>query len=612
MSRRFGSRSWVLALCASAFLCSARGEAAPGELDVQATAGLSASNASDSPLEAERVRAFLDRRYTRADVRHSFHTKFGEQIDCIDFFAQEGVKQLAANGQPITELPKPMVQRNVPAELRDILFTGTRDDDGKARACPPGSVPILRITPEHIRAAGGLDAFVSAHQRHFAGDDRKVGLPPSGGSGYGHVQQGYTGTMPVIAGIATVSVHKPLVVLPGDHSVMQTWLTDTRSSRNQSVETGTNVDYGLYGDRNTHFFIYATRDDHATTGCYNNVGSTTGKTCLTWIAAPGATLTPGMTLSSSTFNGTQAELTLLTQAGNVGYSTSGWNIVGAGVYPRTDFIQYMQDTATSFTVGGEIYDSTQSWYVPMGSGAEPQAGYGQAAYWVSSESHGLGVIKSGTSTWDYGSFSGIGSEHPSDYGANWSGGRVFVGPLQHSFYSSDYGFQWSAIGDWASGSYKAQCDYTHGVPLRGVATRTDGSATESILCGGFIQTGYANSCNARNFSSGDNRGSYDNGWDWDPGYVKGECGYMEVATGIAQSQSHQLNTILCCSQRNNPDHSSCTVEQFDTSDSPSYGSGPDWAGGLYKGICPLGKAVVGISRKKTGGAAHALLCCFMQ
>jgi len=594
---------------------------------------------ADEHAEKQRVQDFLASRYKAGDVRHSFHTKFGETIDCIDFFAQKGVKQMAAEGKPITELPKPTVHPNVPDELRDVLFTGTPDDEGHPRACPPDAVPILRITPERIHAAGGLDAFLKAHQ-HKAPPVRRLNdgaaEPPGTGVDWAvlaHVQQSYTGLTPVIGGTATVSVQKPLVIFPGDHSIMQIWMQDNGNGAAQSVETGVNVDPSIYNDQNPHFFIFATNDGYSN-GCYNNVaphfvlmttypfGEEVGGPgdCLGWIGAPGATLTPGMTLATSTFNGNQAELALTTYNGYIGYATSGWNIMGAGVYPSTDFVGAMQSTATTFSVGAEVLDHTQSWYVPMGSGAEPQAGYGQAAYWISPESQGLGVVLSNSPTypasWDYSSFGDAGSDRPTAYGSNWWGGRVYVGPLENSFSSSNYGYQWSPIGDWAYGSYKAECDYQAGVPLKGVAAHTDGTATESILCGDYRQTVYSSGCYPRDFTNGDNRGP-NGGWDpgpngdWDPGYVKGECGYEEVAAGIAQSTSHNLNTILCCPERGNTDHSWCTVETFGSSNSPSYGSGPDWAIGLYKGVCPVGKAVVGISRESSG-APHALLCCFME
>jgi hypothetical protein len=586
------------------------GSSSPAEDEAASTQELPGSGPGDAKREDERVRAFLDARYMAKDVHHSFHTKFGETIDCIDFFAQQGVKELAARGTPIKELPVPPAQPNIPPDLQDVFFTGTPDDEGKPRACPRGSVPILRVSAEQIRIAGGLDAFVDAHRYKVSPfkveDGSEVAPPAPNLSNYGHVTQEYTGSDPVIAARATLNIAKPSVIggaAVTNHAIMQAWLVDDRNGTTQTVEVGTNVAPTLYGNRNTHFFIFATSNNYGN-GCYNNV-SGKPSSCLTWVGYSGATLTPGMTLSTSTFNGTQRELQILLY-----YYRGAWNIDGAGYYPATNFTGPMASgSANRFLAGGEVYDVTQSWYVPMGSGADPRAGYGQAAYWNAPGDNGLSIIDL-NGIFNTTSFGSPSSTRPSDYFAINSDGRFLVGPELKRFFNQNYGFQWSAIGDWAPGNFKAQCHYNNaGVPLKGVAANPNGASSEAILCGDWIQSGIGNQCYARSFANGDNRGSFASG-NWDPGYVKGECGYMEVATGIAQSTSHRLNTILCCPQRNNADHVSCTVENFGSSNSPSVGSGPDWAYGFYKGMCPVGKAVVGISRKSTG-AAHALLCCAM-
>lgn len=601
----FCSSSVLLLGCSSDF-----GSSTPAENEAKSMQDLSGAAPSDAKQEVEQVRAFLDSRYTAKDVRHSFHTKFGETIDCIDFFAQQGVKELADQGTPITELPAPEPQPNIPPDLKDVFFTGTADDEGQARACPQDSVPILRITAEDIRAAGGLHAFIDAHHRKASPlrSTAEGAAPPSvDPSYYAHVQQSYTGSVPVLAAKATINIAKPSVIGGGavnNHSIIQTWLMDNQSGTLQTVEAGINVDPVLYGNYNTHFFVFATNNNYGN-GCYNNM-SGKPSSCLAWVGAPGATLTPGMTLATSTFNGTQKELNI-----QVFYS-GGWNIKGAGYYPRTDFVGPMSTgSANMFSVGAEVYDITKSWYVPMGSGAQTGAGYGQAAYWNAPGDNGSSVIdiNGNSNTTSFGSPT---SDRPSDYkgvSGQFGDGRVYVGPLLKDFFASNYGYQWSAIGDWAFGSYKAQCDYQAGIPLKGVAANKDGASSEAILCGDYVQGGTGSQCYARSFENGDNvPGGYP---DWDPGYTKGECGYMEVASGIAQSASRKLNTILCCAQLYNADHNSCTVETFGSSNSASYGSGPDWAYSRYKGVCPVGKAVVGISRKSTG-AAHAILCCHMD
>jgi hypothetical protein len=99
----------------------------------------------------------IDTGYAPTDVWHSFKTKFGETIDCVDFFQQPGAKMLAAMGRPVTTMPIPPPQ-STGAEaqmqhsrgkasgdaLSEVMFNGSPDEDGNSRSCPDGSVPILR------------------------------------------------------------------------------------------------------------------------------------------------------------------------------------------------------------------------------------------------------------------------------------------------------------------------------------------------------------------------------------------------------------------------------------------------------------------------------------
>ncbi len=462
-------------------------------------------------------------------------------------------------------------------------------------------MPILRLTPERIQAAGGLTSFFNTHRKKAAPRFKKTGaVVPPDLNNYAHTFQDYTGGRSLISAFATLNIQRPVVIQPGDHSLIQVWTTAGGGNDFETVEAGSTVDPDLNGDHNPHFFIWATNNNYGD-GCYNN----NGDSCLTWISAPGATLTPGMTLGSSTLGGSQAELVVTTQNGDLGYGASGWNVQGAGVYPSSDF-SALASAADSFSVGGEVYDETSSWYVPMGSGAEAKADYGQAAYWDTPGPGQMGVFLA-SGSWDYTSFGDPYSTIPSAYYVNEWGGRVFFGPTESEFYDQVYGDQWA--GNWSWGNYRAACDVSAGVPMKGVASSTDGTYTASILCGDYIIGTYPGGCYQRSFATGDSRGSYDNGWDWDPGYVKGECGYQEVASGIAQSTAYSLDAMLCCPATWTPDHVSCEVETFESGDSHSYGSGPDWALGYYKGVCPVGKVVVGVSRGSSG-AAHAILCCY--
>jgi hypothetical protein len=81
--------------------CSSAGAPAT-EGDGIATSALSVGDAPQPGLPAPK--------YTPQDVRHTFNALGGDTIDCVDFFAEPGVKALAAQGTPLTP---PILSRRV-------------------------------------------------------------------------------------------------------------------------------------------------------------------------------------------------------------------------------------------------------------------------------------------------------------------------------------------------------------------------------------------------------------------------------------------------------------------------------------------------------------------
>jgi hypothetical protein len=58
----------------------------PGSAQTTAATG---SSGAISAAEATRIQQYVDSTsYASSDVKYSFETKFGENIDCIDFYAQ--------------------------------------------------------------------------------------------------------------------------------------------------------------------------------------------------------------------------------------------------------------------------------------------------------------------------------------------------------------------------------------------------------------------------------------------------------------------------------------------------------------------------------------------
>ena len=365
----------------------------------------------------------LDSRYVASDVRHSFKTKFGETIDCIDFFAQRSVKRLAERGYPITHLP-PRPARTV--ALPDDVFNGQPDENGAPRECPEGAVAVLRTTVADVKAAGGLEAMRRRPRMPPASTCPLSALEPDL-LNFAHVIENFpppsTPLQHVVAGTAVMNVLQPTVptgtvtgadggpTQSNDHSLAQVWMTagcgleyDGRTCEGtdciNSVEVGWDVDPNYLENGKPqpfapHLFIFSTTDGYVT-GCYNNDPmrgqcDTPGNGSAGWVGAPHPVMTPGMQLTPSTLGGNQTELTI-----KVSYTTPSWantpgwlvqvsttgggNLTDLGYYPAGDFRNQMQSSGDDFQVGGEIADVSNTMIVPMGSGAPAVAGYGQAGY----------------------------------------------------------------------------------------------------------------------------------------------------------------------------------------------------------------------------------------
>jgi Neprosin len=357
------------------------------------------------------VRQFLDARYRAQDVRHSFHTALGQDIDCIDFFAQPGVRALAARGQPITSIPKlPDVpegfragEPSAPADPLPpgVLFDGSIDSNGDARSCPEGTVPEVRISAEQVERAGGVDGFRKAVHTKVAPAKPVKGGPDEYGDCNGEDYPGYAHVygqlltpfnQTITAGSSIMSIYGPNIPDPAaayGHSIAQTWMVGYTAdySNAQTVETGWNVDSWVYdGDTHVpHLFIFSTVDDYVTTGCYNDwdaaitgyeyddagalevddAGNPLPGTCVPWIQLS-RQYTPGMALPASVVQAVNPhkastlpnELSLSTVQIAGGWwilvQVSGGAPAVLGFYPGKSYFGAM----SSYQIGGEVAASS--------------------------------------------------------------------------------------------------------------------------------------------------------------------------------------------------------------------------------------------------------------
>jgi hypothetical protein len=159
-------------------------------------------------------------------------------------------------------------------------------------------------------------------------------------------------------------------------------------------------------------------------------------------------------------------------------------------------------------------------------------------------------------------------------------------------------------GDWALGYWKGECAATD--VLVGVSRSTSPGWIHDLFCRKSYYTPFVSSGTTIDFRTRDARRDTTTG-DWDPGYIKGECGYFEGVTGLAQDPNQVVRarcTVVAYSG-----YYSCHRRDFWQSDGRDSNSGGDWDPGYYKGQCGDGLGYVKGISKDSSGKIRSLLCC---
>jgi hypothetical protein len=354
-----------------------------------------------------RVQTFLDEQYKASDVRHSFNTRHGQHVDCVDFAAQPSLKLPELQGTAATNVSPRFKGAAAPAPVTD-LNDGTADENGNTRLCPDGSVPIIPFTHAGIARAGGLDAFKAALAGKHAPPhrDRTADAAPSATeppvvAGY-HYALGVDMNLPAESNLfeSTLAIFDPFVSSgTANHSISQIWGVSPGGQATsgcvapnclQSLEAGWNVDYSLYNDGNVHFFTYSTRDGYGSTGCYNLIATCGSSTGSGFVMLSGAPVTPGQIILDSLVGGDPQRtmsLAWYTSTDNRWYLA--YNGTAIGYIPTSIFANNQGGSqplstgfASIFEAGGEVYDSLTNgaFTTDMGSGQPQYLGYDWAAY----------------------------------------------------------------------------------------------------------------------------------------------------------------------------------------------------------------------------------------
>ena len=360
---------------------------------------------ADPQLEHSAITDYLLSHYLNVEVSNSFADAAGHAVDCIRINQQPGLRGAKqAPDAPPEEVLETLYSRRGGPRARAAaapVAEGRKDPLGNDAVCPPGFVPMLRVTPERIRRVGGLgNLFQKAPGggRHPSlgsgtptprtGTAGGPALPAQnvGGAlhGYAHASQ-FVNDSPCTGARSWLNLWTPNPA-PGVFALSQQWVAGGSGPGLQTIEGGWHVYPDFYNDPVpiTRLFIFWTADGYQSTGNYN---------LLTQPGQPGFVQTDntwvlgGAFQKDSVAGGDQPGFMMQwlrdPANGNWWLTLQGTdNAVAVGYFPAAIYMGGMlSQAAQNVDFGGETCSQTGSNIAgPMGSGQPASAGWQHAAF----------------------------------------------------------------------------------------------------------------------------------------------------------------------------------------------------------------------------------------
>lgn len=329
-----------------------------------------ASNAKVTPDEHEKMRQHLLDVYADVEVSHSFMDDGGQVFDCVPIEQQPSAR---AAGIPLAVIPPELpASPTGSGEIEKSKYVSSAvnaqstDVHGNVRACPPGTIPMRRITPEELARFATLEEFFRKGPAWRGIQPAQV-APEFGAvtHKYAHALQSVNN----IGGHSVLSIWSPPVD-NSQFSLSQHWYVANGTTGVQTVEAGWQVYPQKYGHSQPVLFVYWTADGYQNTGSYNLDRGEFIQTSSAWTL--GGVLTPW-----SAIGGPIQEIEVAYRLAD-GRWWLYLNNSAVGYYPATQYNDGpMESFATSIDYGGETMGS-ESW-PPMGSGQFADAGTNRAA-----------------------------------------------------------------------------------------------------------------------------------------------------------------------------------------------------------------------------------------
>ena len=112
--------------------------------------------------EFERMKAHILRYYEDVHPVRSFLDPAGQPVDCVPFEQQPTVRATQAVGHPVLQTsprPTPPASDATPPTEAPESTTSRAEAPKRPPLCPPGTIPLLRLTLERMISLGTFDNF---------------------------------------------------------------------------------------------------------------------------------------------------------------------------------------------------------------------------------------------------------------------------------------------------------------------------------------------------------------------------------------------------------------------------------------------------------------------
>jgi len=322
------------------------------------------------------MREYLIEHYKGIEVLHSF-VDYGDSIfDCIPVEQQPSIKK---SGQKVLDAPDfPSDITTVSSEknakndkafsIKAPLSEDYKDRFGNTMFCPPGTIPIRRITIKDLTRFKTLKNYFRKSPLDFSSNVNTTAKTDEIQLGDTASHKHAVGRQNVrnFGGHSTLLINQPPINSKEDQifSLSQQWYGAGSEDNTQTVEVGWQVNPGRFRTILPVLFIYWTADNYKKTGCYNLDCTAFVQTNNRWTLGGALKPLPG---------GAPTEIGLSFHAvpGGVWWlyitDMSVDQEVAIGYYPNSIFKGGpLSSFATRITFGGETVGKT-SW-PPMGTG----------------------------------------------------------------------------------------------------------------------------------------------------------------------------------------------------------------------------------------------------